>query len=72
MALCEHQVIEAQDASAALEHLYNNAQALMEYSQRSYRRATMQKYQWSTIGEQWAELLEDVLKQDRRRNLTCQ
>jgi glycosyltransferase involved in cell wall biosynthesis len=71
MALCEHQVIEAQDASAALEHLYNNAQALMEYSQRSYRRATMQKYQWSTIGEQWAELLEDVLKQDRR-NLACQ
>ena len=71
MALCEHQVIEAQDACAALEHLYSDSQALMECSQRSYRRATMPEYRWSAIGKQWTELLKDVLEQDRRI-LTCQ
>jgi glycosyltransferase involved in cell wall biosynthesis len=72
MALCEHQVIEPGDACAALERLYSDPQALMEFSQRSYRRATMPGYQWSAIGKQWTELLEDVFKPDRRRNLTCQ
>jgi glycosyltransferase involved in cell wall biosynthesis len=72
MALCEHQVIAAEDASAALERLYGDPQILMEYSRRSYRRATMPEYRWGTIGEQWTELLDDVLKQDKRRLLKCQ
>jgi D-inositol-3-phosphate glycosyltransferase len=72
MALCEHQVIEAQDACAALEHLYSDRHRLLEYSQRSYRRATMPEYRWSSIGEQWTQLLGDVLKQPGRRLISCQ
>ena len=72
MALCEHQVIEAQDACAALEYLFSDPQILMEYSRLSYRRATMPGYQWSSIGKQWTQLLEGVLRQERRRTITCQ
>jgi glycosyltransferase involved in cell wall biosynthesis len=72
MALCEHQVIEAQDACAALEYLYSDRQILNAWSRRSYNRATALEYRWSVIGEQWDQLLEGVLKQDRKRVTTCQ
>jgi D-inositol-3-phosphate glycosyltransferase len=71
MALCEHQVIAAENACAALEHLYSDSQILMECSNRSYRRATLPEYRWSTIGEQWTRVLDDVLKQSKRRLFTC-
>ena len=72
MALCEHRVIEAQDACASLEYLYSDPQTLNEWARRSYDRATAPEYRWSAIGEQWTQLLQGVIKQDRKRVTTCQ
>jgi glycosyltransferase involved in cell wall biosynthesis len=53
--------VSAEDVAAALERLYAEPEHLRELSDAAYGNATRPEYRWDAIGEQWRELVEEVL-----------
>lgn len=57
----DHKVIDSRYAVEALEYLYQNEQARIDFSKRGYEVATQDKFLWVNIAAEFDKLFTDLL-----------
>jgi glycosyltransferase involved in cell wall biosynthesis len=59
-----HHVTEMESAIGALHELYTNSQKRRRLGESGYKHITSNKFNWSVIGAQFVEIIDELLKRD--------